>query len=66
MVIEYGFKDAMNESKNWYADSYLAIDQEPEIVMIENYRSGLFWKLFMGIPEVYEVIAKMLVKELKK
>lgn len=49
---EYGFVDAFNESKNWYAPSYLAIDQGPIIVMIENYRSGLLWKLFMSCPEV--------------
>jgi hypothetical protein len=56
---EYGFKDAMNESKNWYADSYLAIDQGPEIVMIENHRSGLFWKLFMGILEIQQGLKKL-------
>ena len=49
---EYGFVDAFNESKNWVAKSHLAIDQGPIIVMIENYRSGLLWKLFMSCPEV--------------
>jgi hypothetical protein len=49
---EYGFIDAFNESKNWYAGSYLAIDQGPIIGMIENYRTGLLWKLFMSCPEV--------------
>lgn len=49
---EYGFVDAFNETKNWYAQSHLAIDQGPIIVMIENYRSGLLWKLFMSNPEV--------------
>ncbi len=49
---EYGFIDAFNESKNWYAQSHLAIDQGPIIVMIENYRSGLLWKLFMSCPEI--------------
>ena len=28
--------------------SYLAIDEGPIVVMIENYRSGLLWKLFMS------------------
>ncbi|MEO6915230.1 MAG: glucoamylase family protein [Chitinophagaceae bacterium] len=49
---EYGFTDAFNLSKTWFADSYLAIDQGPEIIMIENYRSGLIWNLFMSCPEV--------------
>jgi len=49
---EYGFIDAFNETKNWYAGSFLAIDQGPIIGMIENYRTGLLWKLFMSCPEV--------------
>ena len=55
---EYGFKDAFNESKNWVADSYLAIDEGPIVAMIENYRSGLFWKLFMNIPEIQNGLEK--------
>lgn len=49
---QYGFTDAFNLTKPWFATSYLAIDQGPEIVMIENYRSGLLWNLFMSCPEV--------------
>lgn len=49
---EYGFTDAFNESKNWYGNTYLGIDQGPIIVMIENYRTGLLWKLFMSVPEI--------------
>ncbi|MGN6296966.1 MAG: glucoamylase family protein [Ginsengibacter sp.] len=49
---DYGFKDAFNLSDVWFADSYLAIDQGPQIVMIENYRTGLLWNLFMSCPEV--------------
>ena len=56
---KYGFKDAFNESQNWYADSYLAIDQGPIVVMIENYRSGLFWNLFMNIPEIQQGLLKL-------
>ncbi|HXS57870.1 MAG TPA: glucoamylase family protein [Hanamia sp.] len=49
---QYGFIDAFNLSGNWFADSFLAIDQGPQIVMIENYRSGLLWNLFMSCPEI--------------
>lgn len=49
---QYGFVDGFNQSNNWYANSHLAIDQGPIIVMIENYRTGLLWKLFMSCPEV--------------
>jgi len=56
---EYGFTDAFSESHNWYAKSYLAIDQGPQIVMIENYRTGLLWKLFMSCPEVKGGLKKL-------
>ena len=48
----FGFVDAFCESQNWYADTVLAIDQGPIIVMMENHRTGLLWKLFMAVPEV--------------
>jgi hypothetical protein len=49
---QYGFVDAFSLKQLWYADSYLAIDQGPIIVMIENYRSQLVWNLFTSCPEV--------------
>lgn len=47
-----GFYDAFNLGQNWFASSYLAIDQGPIICMIENHRSGLLWELFMANPEI--------------
>lgn len=49
---EYGFVDAFSLKQLWYANSFLAIDQGPVIIMIENYRSGLIWNLFTSCPEV--------------
>jgi hypothetical protein len=49
---ELGFKDAFNLDRDWYADGYLAIDQGPIIAMIENYRTGLCWRMFMANPEI--------------
>ncbi|MBC7744167.1 MAG: Ig-like domain-containing protein [Flavobacterium sp.] len=49
---EYGFTDAFSMSEPWFAQSFLAIDQGPIIIMIENHRSGLLWNLFMSCPEV--------------
>lgn len=49
---EYGFYDAFNLKQNWFATSYLAIDQGPIIDMIENFRSGLLWDRFMRNPEI--------------
>lgn len=56
---EFGFVDAFNETQNWYANSHLAIDQGPIIVMIENHRSGLLWNLFMSCPEVQNGLKKL-------
>lgn len=56
---EYGFADAFSETKNWYAKSYLAIDEGPIVAMIENYRTGLLWKLFMSCPEVQDGLKKL-------
>lgn len=56
---EYGFHDSFNETENWWADSYLAIDQGPIVVMIENYRSGLLWELFMSAPEIAPGLEKL-------
>ncbi|MEZ4975638.1 MAG: glucoamylase family protein [Flavobacteriaceae bacterium] len=49
---DYGFMDAFNPTEEWYATSFLAIDQGPQIVMIENYRTGLLWNLFMQNQDV--------------
>ena len=56
----YGFYDAYNPGcENPVVDHYLAIDQGPEVVMIENYRSGLLWKLFMSSPEIEQGLRKL-------
>ena len=47
MIGDYGFCDAFSLEQGWFAPSYLAIDQGPIIIMIENYRTGLLWDLFM-------------------
>lgn len=56
---EFGFYDAFNVSKNWFANSYLAIDQGPIICMIENYRTGLLWDKFMKNPEIAPALAEL-------
>lgn len=49
---QYGFYDAFKLQDPWFASSYLAIDEGPIVVMIENYRTGLLWNLFMSCPEI--------------
>jgi hypothetical protein len=55
----YGFYDAFDPAQEWWADSYLAIDEGPIICMIENYRTGLLWDLFMSSPEVQQGLDKL-------
>lgn len=48
-----GFYDAFSPQFGyWVANAYLAIDQGPQIIMIENYRTGLLWNLFMQNEDV--------------
>lgn len=56
---EYGFYDSFDITAGWWASSTLAIDQGPIICMIENYRSGLLWNLFMSSPEVNSGLTKL-------
>ncbi len=55
----FGFYDAFSEEHNWYPQKYLAIDQGPIIVMMENYRTGLLWKLFMSCKEIKSGLKKL-------
>ncbi len=56
---DYGFYDAFSQEADWTKPWYLAIDQGPTVVMMENYRSGLLWSLFMSAPEVQAGLTKL-------
>ena len=56
---KYGFYDAFSPASGWTLPRYLAIDQCTIAPMIENYRSGLLWRLFMSCPEVQQGLAKL-------
>lgn len=56
---KYGFYDAFSEEYDWWPKKYLAIDQGPIIVMIENYRSGLLWNLFMKNEDIQNGLNKL-------
>jgi exo beta-1,2-glucooligosaccharide sophorohydrolase (non-reducing end) len=55
----YGPRDAFNLSKNWFSPIYMGLNQAPIVVMVENYRSGLIWKLFMSNPEIPPMLQKI-------
>jgi hypothetical protein len=63
----YGFVDALNPTLNrvvpvqhghvvpavgWFDNDYLGIDEGPIVAMIENYRTGLVWKVMRTNPHV--------------
>ena len=52
----FGFRDAFNPTQGWFSSGHLAIDQGPIIAMIENYRSGLPWRLFMADPDIRAMV----------
>ncbi|TAI48377.1 glucoamylase family protein [Flagellimonas allohymeniacidonis] len=59
LIGKYGPYDAFSLEHNWYLPRYLAIDQGPIPVMIENYRSGMLWKWFMKNEDVQRGLAKL-------
>lgn len=56
---KYGFIDSFTLGKKWFAPSYIAIDQGPIVVMIENYRTGLLWDCFMKNEDVQRGLDKL-------
>lgn len=60
---KYGFYDAFSLQTHWTVPRYLAIDQLTIAPMIENYRSGLLWRLFMSCPEVQQGLKKLGMRE---
>ena len=55
----FGFYDAFNPTLDWWPQDYLAIDQVTIPVMIENYRSGKIWDLFMSYPAINPALEAM-------
>jgi len=56
---EYGFRDAFDLNENWCSDIYMGLNQAPIAVMMENYRTGLIWKLFMSDKDVMNGLQKL-------
>ncbi|MDP3790723.1 MAG: glucoamylase family protein [Candidatus Omnitrophota bacterium] len=55
---EYGPKDSFNHNRE-FSNAYLGIDVGPEVLMIENYRSGLIWNNFMKNGKIQAATAKV-------
>ena len=60
MISKYGFKCSYNptfisggrKGKGWVSKGYYGLDQGPIVMMIENYRSGLLWRLMRRCPYI--------------
>ncbi|MCM3901568.1 MAG: hypothetical protein ND866_07660 [Pyrinomonadaceae bacterium] len=60
MTSKYGFKCSYNptftssgrKQKGWVSQGYYGLDQGPIVMMIENYRSGLLWRLMRRCPYI--------------
>src|SRR6202050_140733 len=55
----YGPRDAFNLDHNWFAPIYMGLNQMPITAMIENYRTGLLWRLFMSNPEMKPMLERI-------
>jgi len=58
MTNKYGFKCSYNptfisgKKKGWVSQGYYGLDQGPIVMMIENYRTGLIWRLMRSCPYI--------------
>jgi len=55
----YGPRDAFDLDHNWFAPIYMGLNQTPITVMVENYRTGLLWRLFMSNPEMKPTLERI-------
>lgn len=55
----YGFYDAYIATENRVVRNYLANNQCAVLPMIENWRTGLVWELFMSAPEIQEGLKRL-------
>lgn len=56
---EYGFRDAFNLNENWCSNIYMGLNQGAITVMMENYRTGLIWNLFMKDKDIKQMKTKV-------
>lgn len=55
----FGPRDAFNLGRNWFSPVYMGLDQAPIVVMVENYRTGLIWRLFMSNLEIQSMLPRI-------
>jgi exo beta-1,2-glucooligosaccharide sophorohydrolase (non-reducing end) len=55
----YGPRDAFDLDQDWFSPIYMGLNQAPIVAMVENYRTGLIWKLFMSNPEIRPMLDRI-------
>lgn len=63
---EYGFRDSFNQGADWVAPDYVAIDQGPLLLAIENARTGRVWEWFSVHPWVRAGMHRLAWSPLKR
>jgi hypothetical protein len=52
------FQDGSKREQGWVSEFYYGINVGPNVIMIENFRSGLIWRLMRQCPYVVEGLRK--------
>ena len=66
MTSKYGLKCSFNPTftegnqgaNGWVSQGYYGLDQGPIVLMIENYRTGFFWRLMRKQPTILKGLRK--------
>jgi len=45
---QYGFKDAFNLSRNWFAPDVIGIDKGISLLMLANYQDDMVYQIMMS------------------
>jgi hypothetical protein len=54
---KYGFTNAFNIDRDWHSPDVIGIDLGMALLALENYRSGLIWKLMSGFYGTTQALA---------
>lgn len=59
----YGFKDAYNLTKSWYATDVIGIDKGITLLMLANYQDGLMYHVMMNNPHILNGLDRLGIRE---
>lgn len=62
----YGFNDAFNLSRNWYATDVIGIDKGISLLMLANYQDGLIHRITMAHPAILTGLEQLGIEQLQE